>query len=74
MKDEDILLAHEKVLEVVWSVESSYITQPTQQGATKPHRPLHMDSNSCCKQKYHTYKERKKILSILQLRITQPAQ
>ena len=43
MKDEDLLLAHEKVLEVVWSVESSYITQPTQQGATKPHRPHHME-------------------------------
>ena len=43
MKNEDILLAYEKVLEVVWSVESSYITQPTQQGATKPHRPHHME-------------------------------
>ena len=43
MKDEDVWLAYEKVLEVVWSVESSYITQPTQQGATKPQRPDHME-------------------------------
>ena len=74
MKDEDILLAHEKVLEVVWSVESSYITQPTQQGATKPHRPLHMEQELALQAKISHVKRKKKIFSILQLYITQPAQ
>ena len=68
IKDEDLLLAHEKVLEVVWSVESSYITQPTQQGATKPHRPLHMEQYLDLQAKIS-----KKIFSIFQLYITQPA-